>query len=45
MSKHVVGLSIRLGYCKSPAAAKDVPIGERIKRGRPKKAKRALLKE
>ena len=41
--KHVVGMSIRLKYCKPPAAAKTVPIGEKRKRGRPAKAKPALL--
>ncbi len=41
--KHVVGMSIRLKYCKPLAAAKTVPIGEKRKRGRPAKAKPALL--
>ncbi|CAF1030694.1 unnamed protein product [Didymodactylos carnosus] len=41
--KHVAGMSIRLKYCKPPAAAKTVPIGEKRKRGRPAKAKPALL--
>jgi hypothetical protein len=41
--KHVVGVSIRLKYCKPPAVAKTVPIGEKRKRGRPAKAKPALL--
>jgi len=41
--KHAVGMAIRLKYCKPPAAAKTVPIGEKRKRGRPAKAKPALL--
>jgi SWIM zinc finger len=40
--KHAVGMAIRLKYCKPPAA-KTVPIGEKRKRGRPAKAKPALL--
>ncbi|CAF1431807.1 unnamed protein product [Rotaria magnacalcarata] len=43
LCKHVVGMAIRLKYCKPPAAAKTVPIGEKRKRGRPTKAKPALL--
>lgn len=41
--KHVVGMAIRLKRCKPPPAAKTVPIGEKRKRGRPAKAKAALL--
>jgi hypothetical protein len=41
--KHIVGMAIRFKYCKPPAAAKIVPIGEKRKRGRPAKAKPALL--
>ncbi|CAF1299447.1 unnamed protein product [Rotaria sordida] len=41
--KHVVGMAIRLKYCKPPPSAKTVPIGEKRKRGRPAKAKPALL--
>ncbi len=40
--KHVVGMAIRLKYCKPSAAAKIVPLGEKRKRGRPAKAKTAL---
>ena len=39
--KHVVGMAIRLKYCKPPPAAKTVPIGEKRKRSRPAKAKPA----
>ena len=41
--KHVIGLAIRLKYCKLPPAAKDIKIGEKRKRGRPKKATKALI--
>ena len=41
--KHAVGMAIRLKYCKPPAAAKIVPVCEKRKRGRPAKAKPALL--
>jgi hypothetical protein len=41
--KHIVGMAIRLKYCKPPPAAKTVPTGEKRKRGRPSKAKPALL--
>jgi hypothetical protein len=43
--KHVVGMALRLKLCKPPPAAKDVPIGEKRKRGRPKLATKALLKD
>ena len=43
MCKHIVGLALRLRYVRAPPAAKDVPIGEKRKLGRPKKATRALL--
>lgn len=43
MCKHVIGLSIRLKYVKPPPAAKQVPIGEKRRRGRPNKATKALL--
>ena len=41
--KHVVGMPIRLKYCKPPSAAKTVPIDEKRKRVRPTKAKSALV--
>ena len=41
--KHVIGLAIRLKYCKPPPTAKDVKMGEKRKRGRPKKATKALI--
>jgi len=43
MCKHVVGMGIRLKYCKPPAAAKTIAICEKRKRSRPSKAKPALL--
>ncbi|CAF4622001.1 unnamed protein product [Rotaria sp. Silwood2] len=36
-------IKIRLKCCKPPPAAKTVPIGQKRKRGRPAKAKAALL--
>ena len=45
MCKHIVGFTIQMKYCKPPLAAKDVPIGEKRKRGRPKKATKALLRD
>jgi hypothetical protein len=43
MCKHIIGLAIWLKSAKPRAAAKDVPIGEKKKRGRPKQAKKALI--
>jgi len=43
--KHILGIAIRLKYVKPPPAAKQIPIGEKRKRGRPKKATRALIVE
>jgi hypothetical protein len=41
--KHVIGMSIRLKYCKPPPEAKNVEVGTKRKRGRPSKARKALL--
>jgi predicted nucleic acid-binding Zn finger protein len=41
--KHIIGLSIRLKYVRPPATAKQVPIGQKRKRGRPKQATKALI--
>jgi len=41
--KHIIGLAIRLKSVKPPPAAKQIPIGEKRKRGRPKLATSALL--
>ena len=43
MCKHVTGMAIRLNHCKPPPATKDLQIGEKRRRGRPSKAKRALI--
>ena len=43
MCKHVIGLAIRLKLAKPPAAAKDVPIGQKRRRGRPSKDTKALI--
>lgn len=41
--KHAVGMQIRLHLVDVPPAAKQIPLGQKRKRGRPAKAKRALL--
>ena len=41
--KHIFGVAIRSKKAKVPAEAKDVPIGLKRKRGRPKTARKALL--
>jgi hypothetical protein len=41
--KHIVVMSIRLKFCRPPSAAKDIPLGEKRKRERPRKATKALL--
>jgi hypothetical protein len=43
LCKHIVGLAIRLKLAVPPPEAKNVPIGTKRKRGRPAKAKKALL--
>ena len=40
--KHVLGLAIRFKMVDPPEAAKNVPLGEKRKRGRPAKVGRAL---
>ena len=42
---HVIGMAIRLKFCKPPPAAKDAFLSEKRKRGRPRKATKALLIE
>lgn len=41
--KHSLGMQIRLKFVDPPAAAKSIPMGQKRKRGRPSKAKKALL--
>lgn len=41
--KHVIGVAIRLKYTKPPPTAKQTPIGQKRKRGRPKKVTKALI--
>ena len=45
LCEHFIGISIRLKYCKPPPEAKTVTveIGTKRKRGRPSKARKALL--
>lgn len=41
--KHILGIAMRLKFIKPPPEARSVPIGQKRRRGRPKKATRALL--
>lgn len=41
--KHLVGLQYKLQIIPPPDAAKSLPLGEKRKRGRPKKALKALI--
>lgn len=41
--KHTLGMQIRLKLVSAPPEAKTIPLGQKRKRGRPAKAKQALL--
>jgi len=41
--KHSVGVGIRLGLTDAPLEAKNIVLGQKRKRGRPTKAKLALV--
>ncbi|CAF4992396.1 unnamed protein product [Rotaria sp. Silwood1] len=41
--KHIIGMAIRLKFCEPPSSAKDIPLSEKRKQGRPQKATKALL--
>jgi hypothetical protein len=43
MCKHIIGLAIRLKAAKPPPAAKEIPRGQKRKRGRPNKSSKALI--
>ena len=43
MCKHIIDLAIRLKAAKPPPAAKDIPIDQKRKRGRPNKSSKALI--
>ena len=43
--KHTLGIAIRTNKYDPCAQAKNVPIGQKPKRGRPALAKRALLRQ
>ena len=43
--KYSLDLAIRLKFCEPPLAAVSLPIGEKTKRGRPAKAKQALIRQ
>ena len=42
---HIIGLAIGLKEVVPPRAVEDVPIGQKRKRGRPKSAMPALMRE
>lgn len=44
MCKHVVGIAIRRRLLEVPYEAKQIPIGQKRKRGRTKLAKKALIR-
>lgn len=41
--KHIVGMCIRLQLVNVPDSAKNIPLGQKRKRGRPGRARRALV--
>lgn len=41
--KHLLGMAIRYNFIQPPLEAKQVPIGQKRKRGRPQKAKNAFI--
>ncbi|CAF3406594.1 unnamed protein product, partial [Rotaria sp. Silwood2] len=43
ISKHIIGMAISLQFCKPSPSTKDIPLGEKRKRRRPRKATKALL--
>lgn len=45
MCRHIIGIGLRMKVITAPAEAKNIPIGQKRKRGRPAKAKRALVKQ
>jgi len=45
MCKQILGLAIRMNKFTVVPAAKTVPIGQKRKRGRPAKARKALLRQ
>lgn len=43
MCMHIVGIALRMKFVEAPPEAKNVPIGQKRKRGRPALAKAALV--
>ena len=41
--KHIIGLAARYKLCSIPLEAKNIPLGQKRKRGRVAKAKKALI--
>ena len=47
MCKHLIAISARLQLdgCTLPILAKQIPLGQKINRGAPNKAQKALIKQ
>lgn len=45
LCEHMVGIALRLKVISAPAEAKTIPLGQKRKRGRPAKAKKALNRQ
>ena len=43
--KHIIGMALRLKFCKVPLTARQEAIGQKLKRGRIPKAKKALVRQ
>lgn len=41
--KHIIGVSLRMKYVTAPDEAKNLPLGQKRKRGRPALARAALV--
>lgn len=45
LCEHIVGIALRLKIIEAPAEAKNLPLGQKRKRGRPAKSKPALQQQ
>lgn len=45
MCRHIIGIALRMRCIAAPAEAKTIPIGQKRKRGRPAKARGALVRQ
>lgn len=43
--EHIIGIALRMKWTTAPIEAKNIPLGSKRKRGRPAKAKAALIRE